>query len=80
VTFLNLTPFARTATKSSMTSSQCPADMKAARQSFAQESVWQTILQCGINLRISQRAFSLLSHEHLSGWRNRFYCNNSGIY
>jgi hypothetical protein len=55
-----LNRFARTVTKSSMTSSQCPADMKAARQSFAQESAWKTILQCGIKLGISQRMFSLL--------------------
>ena len=41
-----------------MTPSQCPVDMKAARQSFAQESAWQTILQCGIKLGISQRTFS----------------------
>ena len=58
---------------------QCPADMKAARQSFAQESVWHTILQCAINLGIGQRVFSLLSHEHLSIKQNQFYFNNSGL-
>jgi hypothetical protein len=38
-----LSPFVRIATKSSMTSNQCPAVMRTAGPSFAQGSVWKII-------------------------------------